>query len=215
MKKSLCFLNRGGVVEYTIWRSSLWPWNRQVLENALSMARGPHCLLLCWKLAKVMINCVLKNAEKLAKKFLKTFFFLENAWIFLKIYEILEWRPLEITSALCPWPWLRGGWAVLGLGFFCALGLGLKPCVLDSTSVFEHITYDLCNDHNSFIPLWIKFFLIFFYHYQLLNQKTHIDRTVSYYRYPKVLVPAWSLGCHDGRSPQTGPPKLKFFYLES
>ena len=56
---------------------------------------------------------------------------------------------LESTCAcvLGPWPWPRAflslasrvsvlGMAVLGLGlgFFCVLGLGLEPCVLDSTS---------------------------------------------------------------------------------
>ena len=41
---------------------------------------------------------------------------------------------------LCPWSLAlasRGsvlGKVVLGLGFFCVLGLGLEPCVLDSTS---------------------------------------------------------------------------------
>ena len=47
---------------------------------------------------------------------------------------------------LCPWPWSRvflslasGGSVLgravlgLGLGFFCVLGLGLEPCVFDST----------------------------------------------------------------------------------
>ena len=54
---------------------------------------------------------------------------------------------LESTCAcvLGPWPWPRAflslasrvsvlGKAVLGLGFFCVIGLGLEPCVLDSTS---------------------------------------------------------------------------------
>ena len=42
---------------------------------------------------------------------------------------------------LCPWFLALAsrvsvlGRAVLGLGFFCVLGLGLEPCVLDSTSV--------------------------------------------------------------------------------
>ena len=39
---------------------------------------------------------------------------------------------------------LRGsvlGKAVLGLGFFCVLGLGLEPCVLDSTSAFFEIAW--------------------------------------------------------------------------
>ena len=65
--------------------------------------------------------------------------------------EKFLWRPffLESTCAcvLGPWPWPWAflslasrvsvlGKAVLGLGlgFFCVLGLGLEPCVLDSTS---------------------------------------------------------------------------------
>ena len=65
------------------------------------------------------------------KIFVKTFFFLEST----------------CACVLGPWPWPRAflslasrvsalGKAVLGLrlGFFCVLGLGLEPCVLDSTS---------------------------------------------------------------------------------
>ena len=61
--------------------------------------------------------------------------------------KILKIFFLENTCAcvLSPWPWSRAflslaltgsvlGRAVLGLGFFCVLGLGLEPCVLDSTS---------------------------------------------------------------------------------
>ena len=80
------------------------------------------------------------NFLKIAgKKFLKTFFLLENA----------------CACVLGPWPWPRAflslasrvsvlGKAVLGLGFFCVLGLGLEPCVLDSTSVRYdfHVFYE-------------------------------------------------------------------------
>ena len=72
--------------------------------------------------------------------------FSEIAWKnFLKIFY------LESTCAcvLGPWPWPRAflslasrgsvlGRVVLGLGFFCVLGLGLEPCVLNSTSAQPH-----------------------------------------------------------------------------
>ena len=82
------------------------------------------------------------------KKFLKTFFyFLKNAWkFFLKSWFFFFFFGEYLR--LCPWPWpqaflslaSRGSVlrrAVLGLshGFFCVLGLGLEPSVLDSTSV--------------------------------------------------------------------------------
>ena len=80
------------------------------------------------------------NVPKKLRKFkAKTSFFFENAWIFRKFYEFLEQRPffsLEITSALFTWSLAlvsRGsvlGRVVLGLGFFCVLGL--EPCILDS-----------------------------------------------------------------------------------
>ena len=46
-------ISKGGVFEDTICSSS-WPGSLQVLENALSSARGPHYFLTCWKFAKVM-----------------------------------------------------------------------------------------------------------------------------------------------------------------
>ena len=65
---------------------------------------------------------------------------------------------------LCPWPWPRAflflasrvhvlGKAVLGLGFFCVLGL--EPCVLDSTSGFygrqkELLSITALATHRSF-----------------------------------------------------------------
>ena len=96
---------------------------------------------------------LLKLSEALEKFFGKRFF-VEIAWkIFGKTFFFFFgdrrknfcdfWEHLR----LCPWPWPRAflflvsrvsvlGKAVLGLGlvFFCVLGLGLDPCVLDSTS---------------------------------------------------------------------------------
>ena len=58
-----------------------------------------------------------------------------------RLPEKLFWRPFFFFGEhlrLCPWFLAsRGsvlGKAVLGLGFFCVLGLGLEPCVLDSTT---------------------------------------------------------------------------------
>ena len=48
----------------------------------------------------------------------------------------------------CPWPreCLSSERLSLALAlasdFFCVLGLGLEPCVLDSTSAIEHVCYD-------------------------------------------------------------------------
>ena len=54
------------------------------------------------------IYFVLKNFKELAKKYLKTFFFLENAWSLRKMYKILERRPFLWRSlpryVLSPWP---------------------------------------------------------------------------------------------------------------
>ena len=60
-----------------------------------------------------------------------------------KIFEDLFFLENACACVLGPWPWPRAflslasggsvhGKAVLGLGFFCVLGL--EPCVLDSTS---------------------------------------------------------------------------------
>ena len=70
------------------------------------------------------------------KVFLKTFFFFKIARKkILKTFfsENLRLCPWSLALGLglglervCPWPWPRI--------FFCVLGLGLEPCVLDSTS---------------------------------------------------------------------------------
>ena len=72
------------------------------------------------------------------KKFLRTFFF------------FFFWRALAPVSLVlglehsCPWPreCLSSERLSLALAsdFFCVLGLGLEPCVLDSTSGVEYST---------------------------------------------------------------------------
>ena len=40
----------------------------------------------------------------------------------------------------CPWPWPRIFFVSLASDFFCVLGLGLEPCVLDFTSANNNAT---------------------------------------------------------------------------
>ena len=63
-------------LEDTIWSSWPWPRSLQVLENALSSARGQHYLLTCWKWAKIMTNFVYsrRTPESLQKNFWRQFF---------------------------------------------------------------------------------------------------------------------------------------------
>ena len=99
--------------------------------------------LACPRLENSTIFWIVKILWSAWKIFWKAFF-VEIAWkIFVKTFFFFS----ESTCAcvLGPWPWPRAflslasrvsvlGKAVLGLGFFCVLGLGLEPCVLDSTS---------------------------------------------------------------------------------
>ena len=62
-----------------------------------------------------------------------------------KLPEKLFWRPFVLKNTCgCifgPWPWPRAflSWKRLFFAsdFFCVLGLGLEPCVLDSTSAYD------------------------------------------------------------------------------
>ena len=107
---------RGGVLEDTFWS----PWPR-VLENWPALRSRTA---LFFKL--------LKFCGALEKFFGKRFF-VEIAWkIFVKTFFF--WRALVLVSLASTASVL--GKAVLGLGFFCVLGL--KPCVLDSTSAISY-----------------------------------------------------------------------------
>ena len=97
-----------------------------LLENARNLAENFRRPFFCFSLLE--IAC--KNFSKTFfdwKNFFKTFF-----WDRLeKIFE-----DLFFFCVLCPWPWPREGLSLaLASKFFCVLGLGLEPCVLDSTSV--------------------------------------------------------------------------------
>ena len=161
-------INRGGVLEDvlgledTFWspwpwprRSSPWPWPR-VLEN--------------WPVlgSRTALFFELKFCEALEKFFGKRFF-VEIVWkIFVKTFfwrspKKFLWRPFFFSRALalvslvlglglehsCSWPreCLSSERLSLASNFFCVLGLGLEPCVLDSTSgnkVAGILKIDLC-----------------------------------------------------------------------
>ena len=77
------------------------------------------------------------------KNFLENVFFGDRLKNFCE--DLFFFFFLESTCACVLGPWPRAflslassvsvlGKAVLGLGFFCVLGFGLEPCVIDSTS---------------------------------------------------------------------------------
>ena len=104
------------------------------------------------------------------EKFLGKRFLVEIAWkIFVKTSFFFFWRALALC-VLGPWPWPQAflslasrvsvlGKAVLGLGlgFFCVLGLGLEPCVLDSTSGVMPLLYLYSLSISWFVSLISEF----------------------------------------------------------
>ena len=146
---------RGVVLEDTFW--SLWPWPRGLSPRKLAFPRLEDSTIfwnvkILWSAWKIFWKTFF-SGDRL-KNFCEDLFFLEIAWkIFVKTFFFF----FESTCAcvLGPWPWPRAflslasrvsvlGKAVLGLGlgFFCVLGLGLEPCVLDSTSDFYIVIYN-------------------------------------------------------------------------
>ena len=111
-----------------------WPGSLQVLENALSSARGQHYFLTCWKFAKVMS---IVGARQRTSEFSREDFFLtEIARISRKICDFLSedlfftrTLPRYVLNSLAS----RGsvlGRCVLGLGFFFVSST--PPLVVDS-----------------------------------------------------------------------------------
>ena len=117
--------------------------------------------LACPRLEDSSIFWIVKILWSAGKIFWKTFFCGEHLKIFEKTFfffffffgDRLEkflwkpcffWRALALVSLVlglglehsCPWPreCLSSERLALASDFFCALGLGLEPCVLDSTS---------------------------------------------------------------------------------
>ena len=138
---------RGGVLEDvlgledTFWspwpwprRSSPWPWPRGLKSSkiGLSSVRGQHYFLNCQNVVERLKN------------------FLENVFLWRSLEKFLWrpffWRALALVYLVlglglehsCPWPReclsSESLSLVLASDFFCVLGFGLEPYVLDSTS---------------------------------------------------------------------------------
>ena len=79
-------------------------------------------------------------------------------------------------------------------GQVCTSISRLLPTLMNKDLCFLNILLAIFNRGHSYLfrlgKKFSLFFSFFFYHYLLLNHKTHMDHTLSYYRYPKVLVPA-------------------------
>ena len=139
------------------WSPRGRPWPRGQILKSLALASRPQ-VLENWPVLgsrTAVFFELLKFCEALEKYFGKRFFVETARKIFVKtfFFFFFFWDRLKNFCdfgehlRLCPWPWPRAflslasrvsvlGKAVLGLGlgFFCVLGLGLEPCVLDSTS---------------------------------------------------------------------------------
>ena len=100
-----------------IWYPRPWPWSLQVFKNALSSARGQHYFLIAENGPRSW--GMLEHARELANFWAKSFFFERSP----EVCDFLS-ENLFFTRTF-----LR---CVLGLEFFCVLGL--EPCVLHSTS---------------------------------------------------------------------------------
>ena len=104
---------------------------------ALALASKPQVLEKCPLLGSrtALFFEGLKFCRSAEKYFSRPFFFWRSTEKFFKTFfvtKILAFVSLVLGLGLehsCPWLWPRI--------FFCVLGLGLKPCILDSTSVYH------------------------------------------------------------------------------
>ena len=121
------------------WSPRGRPWSRgqilkslaskpQVLENCPVLGSRTALFLNRW-------NFVGKRHKPCGKS-AKTFFWFSQVEI---AWKKIFWRPFFWEHLRqCPWPWPREGLS-LALKFFRVLGLGLEPCLLDSTSVLNSL----------------------------------------------------------------------------
>ena len=163
-------------ITYQRWSPRGRPWPRERprghILKSLALASKVKSLALASR-AQVLKNWpvlgsrtalffeLLKFCGALEKFFGKRFFVEIARKIFVKTYFF--WRALALVSLVlglglehsCPWPreCLSSERLSLALAsdFFCVLGLGLEPCVLDSTSVtyllllfFSHLSFCNC-----------------------------------------------------------------------
>ena len=121
------------------------PWPRGHILKSLALAAKPHVLENCparTALFFEQLRFCWKTPETSQKTLQRPFLFSSFGNRLKKIFEDLF---LENTCACafglglelsCLWTSRGSVWgkAVLGLGFFCVLGVSLEHCVLDSTS---------------------------------------------------------------------------------
>ena len=104
-------------------------WPRGHIFKSLALASNPqvleNCLVLGSRIA--LFFEWLKFCRSAEKCFSRPFFFGDRR---KKIFKTFFLRKTLAFVSL-----------VLGLGFFCVLGLGLEPCVPDSTSVILCLHY--------------------------------------------------------------------------
>ena len=120
-----------------------WPRGRPRGQIFKSLASKVKSLALASK-PQVLENCpVLGSRTALFFEWLKFCRLVEKCFsrpfFFWRLTEKKFLRPFFSGKHLhlCPWLW-PGAFLSLALvsDFFCVLGLGLEPCVLDSTSVW-------------------------------------------------------------------------------
>ena len=137
---NLIFLTLASKLKSLAWVSKpVSPWK-------MPSARDSTIFLICWKWAKVTIIFFCVGARQRPRGNLWRPFFSEDVQKFAIFFdEDLFFR--RLLAKLRPWLWPRDFLSLasresvfgksilgLGLGFFCVLGLGLNPCVLESTS---------------------------------------------------------------------------------
>ena len=101
----------------------------------------------------------MENARNLAENLQRSFFcFFSSRDRLKKNFEDLFFFENTCVCVLGPWPWPREGLSLaLASKFFCILGLGLEPCVLDSTSDFYKAS--VAQIFTEFCTKWKTFFL--------------------------------------------------------
>ena len=148
---SVLVLNVGLLLTLQKFRSALTQHASRSSPRGF-ISEDPHSAMrICivsYNSSKLFIfKIMLENARNLAENLRRPFVFVSFGDRLKNFFEDLFFSFWSTFCAcvLGPWPWPRAflflasrgsalGRAALGLGFFCVVGLGLEPCVLDSTS---------------------------------------------------------------------------------
>ena len=128
------------LVTYQRWSPRGRPWlPRGHILKSLALASRPQ-VLENWPVLgsrTALFFELLKFCGVLEKFFRKRFFVEIALKIFVKTLFLFFGKHLR----LCPW---SRAFLSLASDFFCVLGLGLEPCVLDSTSVTYNNKFSHC-----------------------------------------------------------------------